>query len=118
MANRMVRVCDVCEAPAEGDPIKFGWGSGFYETDLCGEHGSALVGLMEVTIKNARQLGVGAPRKDRLAAVMTVRRKPVDSAAVRKWAKAKRIKVNPQGRIPESVIEQYLADTQSRGASS
>lgn len=108
MAERLVRVCDACGEAASGDPIKFGWGTAHYETDLCDEHRAALTGLVEMAIKNARRLGGRAP-----AMPVPASRPRVVPSEVRAWAKRKRIKVNESGRLPESVVEQYLADVLS-----
>lgn len=115
MATRVMRVCDVCDMPATGDAVKFGWGASFYETDLCEEHGHELVTLMERVMKTARRLGQdhGAVAAATAAAVPTARKPRVDTAEVRAWAKKKRIKVPDKGRLPESLIAQYLQEGRS-----
>lgn len=113
MGTKMMRVCDVCDAPADGDPITFGWGSGFYETDLCAEHGGDLVDLMERVVKTARRRG-GSPSRPAPVTSPFVAPEPkrahrVDTAEVRVWAKKKGIKVSDKGRLPDEVIEKFLA---------
>lgn len=107
MATRMMRVCDVCDAPASGESIRFGWGSSFYETDLCEQHSSDLVTLVERVIRSARRMGAGVSSTPASISPTPVRRARIDTKDVRAWAKAQGIEVNDKGRVPESLIQQY-----------
>jgi hypothetical protein len=110
MATRMLRVCDVCDQPVEGDPIRFGWGNAFYETDLCAKHGDDLVSLMERAVQSARRLG--APPKSVPPVPTKQRRSTVNTKEVREWAAKKGIEVSDRGRVPEALIVQFLAATE------
>lgn len=109
-----MRVCDVCGGPAVGDPVKFGWGSSFYETDLCEEHASVLVDTVEAVIKNARRMGAGVSSAPTPPLTSTPLRAPrVDTKEVRAWAKKQGIEVSDKGRVPDSLIQQFLSATRS-----
>jgi hypothetical protein len=103
----MLRVCDVCSQPVDDDPIRFGWGTAFYETDLCAKHGENFRGLMETTIRSARRLG--APATSVTLKPKRERRPKVSTKEVRDWAQAKGIDVSDRGRVPEALIVQFLA---------
>jgi sugar phosphate isomerase/epimerase len=107
MATRIMRVCDVCAKPVEGDPIRFGWGTAFYETDLCEKHGEEFRVLMEKTLRTARRLG--APATTVTPKVRRDKRPNVSTKEVRDWAQEQGIEVNERGRVPESLIVQFLA---------
>lgn len=114
MATRLLRVCDVCEQPIEGESIRFGWGGGFYETDLCEKHGEELRSTMERYLRKARRLGAApksAPIRSAPSAAGTkrTRRRPtVSTKEVREWAAKEGIDVSERGRVPESLIAQFL----------
>jgi len=113
MAKRMMTVCDVCDDVATGDTIRLGWNSSFYEVDLCGAHAEELSLIMEAIVKNSKQLG--APKPVTASATPFVipttapRRRP-STMVVREWAKQRGINVPPKGRVPEVLIEQYMAE--------
>lgn len=108
MATRLMKICDVCEQPTGQDPIRLGWGSSFYEVDLCDKHGGELVTLVEKILKHARRLGGDAPRP---AAPVPDRKPRVDTKEVRAWAKTQGIEVNDKGRVPDTLIVQFLGAT-------
>lgn len=105
MATRMMRVCDICEQPVDGDPLRFGWGTAFYETDLCARHGDDLRTFMEKTIRTARRLG--APARSAPVTPKKQRRSTVSTKEVREWASKKGIEVSDRGRLPEALIVQF-----------
>jgi len=110
MATKMLRVCDVCEAPTQGAPIRFGWGTSFYETDLCAAHGEELSSLIEKAIRSAKRLGASAPKAETLSKPSRPARvRRPSTADVRIWAKSKGMKVTDKGRVPETLIAKYLA---------
>jgi hypothetical protein len=111
MATKMLRVCDVCERPTDRDLIRFGWGTAFYETDLCDEHSEALTSLIEKAIRTARR--VGSEAKAPAVVPVTRRKQRVDTAEVRAWAKSQGIEVSDKGRVPESLILQFSEATRS-----
>lgn len=105
----MMRVCDVCDEPTSGDSVRFGWDGGFFETDLCDKHAEELGSLMERMVRTARRLGAPATSKTPTAPRTRERRPSVSTKDVRAWAAKKGIEVSERGRLPESIIEQYLA---------
>jgi hypothetical protein len=106
-----MRICDVCEAPTNRDPVRLGWQSAFYEADLCEKHGGDLIDLIESFIPKARRLGADtSPRPEALSAP-SPRRVKVDTKDVREWAKRNGIEVNEKGRVPEALIVQFTEAT-------
>lgn len=127
MATRVVslRVCDACGEPAQGDTIRFGWQSVFYESDVCEKHRTQVQTLMDQLTASARPMGTPPPKgreprkvekKTSFVAPTLRRRRRFDTADVRVWAKSKGIKVNDKGRLPESLIAKYLDDQGRSGA--
>lgn len=108
-----MRVCDICDRPIDGDPIRFGWGSGgFYETDLCEEHKAEVTELMERLVKSARRLGVNKPVRRPVPDKPRPAKKgrtQVNTNKVRAWALSKGYEVSDRGRLPASLIDKYLA---------
>ena len=108
-----MRVCDACGIDVDGDARRVWWNSVFYDTDLCPEHSTALVELMDAIAAKARRLGAPSPDKevDAPSPPLTQPRTAtsrVTTAEVRAWAMSKGIEVNPKGRVPESLIARYL----------
>ena len=113
MESRMVRVCDACGIDVDGDARRVWWNSVFYDTDLCPEHGAALVELMDAIASKARRLGTPDPAKETKAPAPPppqprTSTSRVTTAEVRAWAIAGGIEVNEKGRVPESLIARYL----------
>ena len=115
--TRTVQVCDVCGATTDNPSLRFGWGSAFYEADLCDKHGKEFREMAETIIESARRLGVDAPKTKQTAVTKPfmqptpkIHTNRIDTAAVRQWAKSKGMKVPERGRLPKALIEQYNAD--------
>lgn len=119
-----MRVCDACGEPAQGDTIRFGWQSVFYESDVCEMHRTQLQTLMDQLVASARPMGSTPPRglrkaaekKPSFVAPTARRRRRFDTADVRAWARKKGIEVNDKGRLPESLIAKYLDQEVRSGA--
>ena len=109
MATRMMTVCDVCGGVATGDTVRFGWGSSFYEADLCADHVEELSSIMERVVKNAKLLGGSKPVPVNPFVMPTAppRRKPT-TVDVRRWAKQQGYKVPDKGRVPDALITAYM----------
>ena len=109
MATRMMTVCDVCGSVATGDTVRFGWGSSFYEADLCADHVEELSSIMERVVKNAKLLGGSKPVPVNPFVMPTAppRRKPT-TVDVRRWAKQQGYKVPDKGRVPDALITAYM----------
>jgi hypothetical protein len=109
-----VRVCDVCGEPAEGRALRFGWDLINYEIDLCPGHRELVEETMEDIVSRARRLGSPATSVD----VPSPERDPRDTVStpeVRAWALRKGIPgISDRGRIPASVVDQYLEETRGR----
>lgn len=118
-----VRVCDVCGEPATEETLRFGWQSSFYESDVCETHGRELRDLMETITKSARPMGSTVPapkpaKRESFVAPAARRRRRIDTAEVRAWAKKQGIEVSDKGRVPEALIEQWEKATRSAAGGS
>ena len=108
MVTRVMKVCDVCEQPTDHDTIRLGWDLRTYEIDLCDQHRTALISVVEEILDSARTLG--APPKSVDVPRKRPSREQASTAEVRRWAKKKGIKVNPRGRLSDDLFERYLED--------
>ena len=87
------------------ETIRFSFEGKAYVLDLSAANAKEMRQIFKPYVEAARR--DGATSKGRRSAV-----KPstgVDAKAVRVWAKSARVKVPSRGRIPSSVVEQYLA---------
>lgn len=90
-------------AAGQGETITFTVGGVSYEIDLDDKGASKFYSTLQFYIDHGRKVGRASAGK--------ARRKvsDVDPAAVRAWAKSRKISVSPRGRIATDVIEQYKA---------
>jgi hypothetical protein len=91
-----------------GRTVSFALDGRQYEIDLTNEHADEMRAALERYVQAARKAGGRQNRAE------VTSRKPAASVdyspqAVRAWAKAKKIKVSPRGRIPQSVVDQFRA---------
>lgn len=90
--------------------VRFGLYGKAYEIELNDEHTAELEAALAPYI-SAGRAATSSKRSTRST------RKPssratgsgIDSAAVRRWAQAQGIEVNPRGRIKKEVMDQFLA---------
>ena len=108
MAMKMLRVCDLCDRPATGDTVRFGWASSFYEADLCEQHAEEFATMLEKVVSSARRMGGDLPASVSFSDADPARKPRVATADVRDWAQKQGYPVNDKGRVPESLIERYL----------
>lgn len=108
MATALMRVCDICGTPTDTPTLRFGWMLVTYEIDLCPTHDEELTSVMERMVAAGKPLGA-PPRPVVPETPSRPLSQDLDTATVRKWARANDIDVSDRGRIPESVYERYLA---------
>ena len=108
MAQRIqiLFIDDVDGGEAEGT-VRFALDGSDYEIDLSAAHSAELRKTLEKYVAHARKVGGtkrGAPRG-------TSRKgsSPVDTTAVRIWARERGIDIKERGRVPASVVAQYKA---------
>ena len=90
-------------AAGQGETISFSVGGVSYEIDLDDKGASKFYNTLQFYIDHGRKVGRGGAVKPRRKV------SDVDPAAVRAWAKSKKITVSPRGRIAGDVIQQYKA---------
>ncbi|WP_018771429.1 histone-like nucleoid-structuring protein Lsr2 [Arthrobacter sp. 162MFSha1.1] len=103
MATRtVIELIDDLDGSEATETLRFALDGTDYEIDLAGENAEALRGLLTRYAQ--------AARKEKAGKGAAVRQLPpaADTKAVRAWAGANGIDVNPRGRIREEVVQQYL----------
>jgi hypothetical protein len=92
---------DDLDGSEAAETVAFSLDGRHYEIDLSTDNAARLRGSLAVFVQAARK---GAPRKP-------VRRTNVQpqQRVIRDWASVNRIDVNDRGRIPQTVVDQYMA---------
>jgi len=92
------------------ETVSFALDGKSFEIDLSKENANKLRSALRPFVQHAR----GSQRRRRARARGTVQkgRSGFDPAEVRAWAKSKRIKIAPRGRIAADVVEKWRAATQ------
>lgn len=88
---------DTTEAVAT---MKYTIGGVHYEVDLC-------QGCLDESIAISREVPVVHRTKRVKTRRNGARRKAIDNAAVREWAKAQGLQVAERGRVPEVLVSEY-----------
>jgi hypothetical protein len=96
-------------AEGDGETVRFTYRGTSYEIDLNNKNLEKLDKALEKYIGAARK--TSAPSGRRTGAATTGRRSASDTdpKAVRAWAEANGITVNPRGRLSAEVVEKYKA---------
>lgn len=104
---------DLDDQPIEegaGDTVAFTYRGTSYEIDLSEAHVAEFDAAMERFVSAARRTGGGsAARRTSNAAPRPRAAADTDPKAVRAWALANGVPVNPRGRLKAEVVEQYKA---------
>ena len=110
--TRVVLTCDLHDDGTEAvTTVRLDNGTARYELDLCQSHFDELTGAGRRLRPRRRAGGAGAATKapNETAATKTRRRGTLDTAAVRKWARAHGYTVSDRGRIPRPILEAFTA---------
>ncbi|KIC68715.1 histone-like nucleoid-structuring protein Lsr2 [Pseudarthrobacter phenanthrenivorans] len=104
MATRtVIELIDDLDGSEATETVRFALDGSEYEIDLAEENAEAFRGELTRFVEAARKAVTRKePAVRRLAPA-------ADTKAVRAWAGANGIEVNPRGRIREDVVQQYLA---------
>jgi hypothetical protein len=103
---------DLDDQPIEdgaGDTIAFTYRGTSYEIDLSQEHVEEFDSAMERFVSAARRTGGSSPARRANATPRPRAAADTDPKAVRAWALANGVEVNPRGRLKAQVVEQYKA---------
>jgi len=107
------RVTIALEDDLDGGPadetVRFGLGGVDYEIDLSKKHAAAFRKQLGPYLEHARRAGRAQPRRPGRSTPSRQR-----TGDIRAWARQRGVAVSDRGRIPASVVEQYLAATQGR----
>lgn len=90
------------------ETVRFALDGKEYEIDLTESEATDLRDFLAPFIKAARRTTVTAKGGARARAVRSGMVGP-DPKSVREWAASRGVKVSDRGRIPQSVVDQYLA---------
>lgn len=96
----------------QGETVEFGIGGDLYKIDLSNKHANELHEQLEFWIQHAEKISGSKKRKSRgPAATKTsgAAAANVEPGAVRTWAADQGIEVSSRGRVPQTIIDQYLA---------
>lgn len=105
MAQRIItELIDDIDGSEATETVRFGLENHTFEIDLNGTNAQNLRDALQPYLTNARRVGGKAPRTSAASAATGV-----DNKAVRNWAEANGVAVNPRGRIREDVLRQYEA---------
>jgi len=87
--------------------VRFGLDGADYEIDLSAEHTDDLYATLQAYISHARKVGGTSrrPARGHRAA------RPIDTTAVRSWAREQGIDIKDRGRVPADIIAKYEAAT-------
>lgn len=113
MAQQVLLICDRCEEKDGVENVKYSFGGQMYEVDLCEKDRSTLDKVMKSWLEISRPVTSYASPRQRSAA-------PSDDdrgwtpQQVREWAAGAGVEVATKGRIPDPIIQQYLA-AQTKG---
>lgn len=106
MAKTTVINSDISGA-ASAKTVTFGWDGKSFEIDLTEKEKTELAKTLKRYLEAARP----APKGTNTTGPARSGRRAVGPApaVVRAWARANKVKVPDRGRIPEAVMEKYLA---------
>ncbi len=111
MAQRtLVQLIDDIDGSEATQTLTFGLDGTTYEIDLNDAHAEDLREILAPYVSVGRKVS-GASSRSRSTATAPKQRSnsEVDAKAVRAWAEANNITVNPRGRIKADIVEQYRA---------
>ena len=113
MARQLVEtLIDDLDGSEAVETVSFAVDGMSYEIDLSKRNAAAMRRTLSRYVDAARTTGGGARSSGRAAAKKgkgTRRRAGYDLADLREWAAANKVKVASRGRIPQAVVDQYLA---------
>jgi hypothetical protein len=108
MAKAVVtHVTDDIDGSPDAQPVTFGLGGVAYAIDLSQKNLDKLTKAFEPFIAHAERRG--KPRLGNMRKSTAPTERPYDIADVRSWAANQQITLPRRGRIPRSIIDQYLA---------
>lgn len=103
MAQKVqVLLVDDLDGGEADETVSFALDGATYEIDLSSANAKKLRDSLQSFVEHARKAGAGSRRRRPRGASSRER-----SADIRAWAKARGIKVNERGRIPQTVVERY-----------
>ena len=113
MARHVIeRLVDDLDGSDATETVRFGLDGTSYEIDLSEKNATALRKALERYVSVARRAGSSRlPAGGRRATASSRRNadRGYDIAQLREWAGANKVKVPARGRIPQAVVDQYLA---------
>lgn len=99
-----VELYDDIEDGDATNTVAFGWDGKSYEIDLNDKNYQAFKKAVQKYVEHARVVRTAKPGR-RLHAVQTA----PDAKAVRAWAQSQGIEVNRLGKVPQAIVDQFVA---------
>ncbi|QOD05783.1 Lsr2 family protein [Pseudarthrobacter sp. BIM B-2242] len=104
MAQKLVvELIDDLDGSEAHQTVKFALDSTAYEVDLSDTNATELRSILSRFTEKARRTG------GRKQAAAETRTAGPDTKAIRAWALVQGLEINPRGRVPEAIVQQYLA---------
>ncbi len=91
----------------EGETVSFALDGKQYEIDIDRKTADKLRAAMVTYIRAGRRVGGTSRRAEPRDGRGVTRRDPLQTKAIRDWAKYNGYDVSPRGRIPASIVEAY-----------
>jgi hypothetical protein len=111
MARKVeVQLLDDIDGTPADETVTFGLDGRVYEIDLSATRASKLRGDLDRYVHAARRVGRGNVTSRTGLPARTGRGDPAQNAAIREWARRKKIQLADRGRIPRKFVEQYHAE--------
>lgn len=98
-----MELIDDLDGTAASQTVKFALDGSSYEVDLSDANANELRSSLERFTAHARRTG------GRRQSAVDLGPAGPSTKDVRAWALAEGMEVNPRGRVPESIVQQYLA---------
>ncbi len=101
-------LCDLDDGSVEAEEtLHFSLADTAYEVDVCGEHAQQIRDGLQPFVAHARKTSLASSNSRRRPGRPAGGRD--QTAGIRAWAKDQGIQVNDRGRIPASVVKEYVA---------
>jgi hypothetical protein len=105
----IVTLVDDLDGGEASETVSFALDGTSYEIDLSEANAKALRDSLASWVGHARKAGRSSLPKVPVRGKRAASGPLVDPAAVRAWARSNNVSVNERGRVPASVVEQFIA---------
>ncbi|MBY4210809.1 Lsr2 family protein [Rhodococcus fascians] len=93
----------------QGATVEFGIDGNVYSIDLSTKHATELHEQLEFWIQHAEKVSGGRSKRGVKATAKGGGKAGVEARVIRQWAADNRLGISNRGRVPQELIDQYLA---------